>query len=112
MCYCVLMGFSMQIPIHQVGGLEILWHSRGYGLSNGDRQDHEHDVLGQRINSPDWSTVETPQSVCLALSRQSLASTSIEDCPSWLPMRLPFSAPDSTLLAMMFGSNDGACPAE
>ena len=33
MCYCGLMGFSMQIPIHQVGGLEILWHSRGYGLS-------------------------------------------------------------------------------
>ena len=33
MCYCGLMGFSMQIPIHQVGGLGILWHLRGYGLS-------------------------------------------------------------------------------
>ena len=33
MCYCGPMGFAVQIPVHQVGGMVMLWHSRGYGLS-------------------------------------------------------------------------------
>ena len=31
--YCGLMGFGAQIPIHRVGGMVLLWYSRGYGLS-------------------------------------------------------------------------------
>jgi hypothetical protein len=33
MWYCGLMGFGTQIPVHRVGGMEMLWHLRGYGLS-------------------------------------------------------------------------------
>jgi hypothetical protein len=33
MCYCGPMGFGVQIPIHQLGGMILLWDSRGYGLS-------------------------------------------------------------------------------
>ena len=33
MCYCWPMGFGAQIPIHQLGGMVLLWDSRGYGLS-------------------------------------------------------------------------------
>ena len=33
MGYCGLMGFGAQIPIHRVGGMVLLWYSRGYGLS-------------------------------------------------------------------------------
>jgi hypothetical protein len=33
MWYCGLMGFGAQIPVHRVGGMEMLWHLRGYGLS-------------------------------------------------------------------------------
>ena len=33
MCYCGPMGFAAQIPVHQVGGLVVLWHLSGYGLS-------------------------------------------------------------------------------
>ena len=33
MCYYGPMGFSIEIPAHQVGGPENLWVIRGYGLS-------------------------------------------------------------------------------
>jgi hypothetical protein len=33
MCYCGPMGYAMEIPAHQVGGSEMLWHIRGYGLA-------------------------------------------------------------------------------
>jgi hypothetical protein len=33
MGYCGPMGFASQIPVHRVGGMELLWDIRGYGLS-------------------------------------------------------------------------------
>ena len=33
MGYCGLMGYGLQIPAHQLGGLKWVWDFRGYGLS-------------------------------------------------------------------------------
>ena len=33
MGYCGPMGFASKITVHRVGGMELLWHMRGYGLS-------------------------------------------------------------------------------
>ena len=33
MGYCGLMGYGVQIPANQVGGPEMLWYFRVYGLS-------------------------------------------------------------------------------
>ena len=33
MGYCRLMGYGVQIPANQVGGPEMLWYFRVYGLS-------------------------------------------------------------------------------
>ena len=33
MGYCGLMGYGVQIPANQVGGLKMLWYFKVYGLS-------------------------------------------------------------------------------
>ena len=84
--------------------------------NDNDQQDHEHDVPGQRISSPDYVDVEIPQSIGIAPSQQSPVSSSSEGYPSWLPKRPPPPAPGSTLhslsTAMMFGTDGPAGPPE
>ena len=81
--------------------------------NNNNNDEHEHDVPGQRISSPDYVEVEIPQSIGgVAPSQRSPVSSSSEGYPSWLPKRPPPPAPGSTLhslsTAMMFGSDGPA----
>jgi hypothetical protein len=50
-----------------------------------DQHDHEHDVTGQRLGSPEYVDVEISQSVGVAPSQQPPVFTSSEGYPSWLP---------------------------